>query len=67
MSLFQMYVIPGGVISMATVTSRVKPVQTGQMHYKNATETIQSLLMSIPMKKMSTYNIAIMEINPGWV
>ena len=51
---------------MATVTLRVKPAQSGQTHYKNATMRIQSLLMSIPVKKTSTYNIAIMERSPGW-
>ena len=64
---FQISVIPGGATSMGSVTSQVKPAQTGPQHGLNVDKKTQSLLMSTTMKKMFTYSIAIMETNPGWV
>ena len=63
---FQISVIPDGATSMGSVISRVKPAQTGPQHWQNVDKKTQSLLMSTTMKKMFTYNIAIMETNPGW-
>ena len=52
---------------MASVISRVIPVQIGPQQLKNVDKKTQSLLTSTITKKMFTYNIAIMERSPGWV
>ena len=52
---------------MASVISRVIPVQIGPQQLKNVDKKTQSLLMSTTTKKMFTYNIATMERSPGLV
>ena len=52
---------------MASVISRVIPVQIGPQQLKNVDKKTQSLLTSTITKKMFTYNIATMERSPGWV
>ena len=52
---------------MASVISRVIPVQIGPQQLKNVDKKTQSLLTSTITKKMFTYNIATMERSPGLV
>ena len=58
--------IRSGAISTATVTSRVRNVQTGLQHCQNADTKIQSWLMLTTMKKTYLFRIDTVGENLGW-
>ena len=58
--------IGSGAISTASVTSRVRNVQTGPQHCQNAKKKIQSWLMLTTMKKTYLFRIDTMAKNLGW-